>query len=152
MAGERCHTCHKVGHFAICCRSKLSTSVKKLPSDRGKRGNVLSVLGYQCSFVSPSCSAVYAAHTRAVDVDSLVGPTSSTIKLQVQAGDRSGWLECMPATGADTTIMDNEILNALDLQPLMELGLNNPDGWSMACPIPGLLYASMMYGVITIQG
>ncbi|KAK3892843.1 hypothetical protein Pcinc_003314 [Petrolisthes cinctipes] len=73
------------------------------------------------------------------------------------AGDKSGWVECMPDTGADTTVMGSELLDTLgltsaDLRPSPELGLSNPDGSPMACPILGSLYATMTYGDVSIQG
>ncbi|KAK3895464.1 hypothetical protein Pcinc_000806 [Petrolisthes cinctipes] len=141
------------------CRSKTVKGAKDPPGVRDRRGNVLCVVSNPRDTGSPSCSAIYTAHTRAVDATatSLVGPTSPSIKLQVQAGDKSGWVECMPDTGADTTVMGSELLDTLgltsaDLRPSPELGLSNPDGSPMACPILGSLYATMTYGDVSIQG
>uniref|UniRef100_A0A0P4VQ24 RNA-directed DNA polymerase n=2 Tax=Scylla olivacea TaxID=85551 RepID=A0A0P4VQ24_SCYOL len=155
--GERCRLCNKMGHFAKCCRSKPLTSAEKPPSDRVRCGKVLSVTGHQRGAAPPSGGTAHTAHARAVDNAPPVGPTSPTIKLQVEACGRSGWVECVPDTGADTTVMGDELLRALglsadDLQPYPELGLNNPDGTSMACRILGSLYATMTYGDTTIQG
>ncbi|KAK3895484.1 hypothetical protein Pcinc_000826 [Petrolisthes cinctipes] len=156
---ERCRSCGKVGHYAKRCRSKTVKGAKDPPGVRDRRGNVLCVVSNPRDTGSPSCSAIYTAHTRAVDATatSLVGPTSPSIKLQVQAGDKSGWVECMPDTGADTTVMGSELLDTLgltsaDLRPSPKLGLSNPDGSPMACPILGSLYATMTYGDVSIQG
>ncbi|KAK4289628.1 hypothetical protein Pmani_037421 [Petrolisthes manimaculis] len=156
--GERCRSCGKVGHYAKRCRSKTVKGVKDPPGLRDRSGNVLCVVSNPRDTGSP-CSAIYTAHTRAVGATatSLVCPTSPSINLHVQAGDKSGCVECMPDTGADTTVMGSELLDTLgltsaDLRPSPELGLSNPDGSPMACPILGSLYATMTYGEISIQG
>lgn len=63
----------------------------------------------------------------------------------------------MPDTGADTTVMGPELLETLcltpaDLRSSPELGLSNPDGSPITCPLLGSLYATMTYGDISIQG
>lgn len=108
-------------------------------SGSSKQVNVLSITGYRGSVdpsAQPSPSTVYAAHSHTVGAELIVGPTSPTIKLQVHVGNSSGWVDCMPDTGADTTVMGNELLGALGLTPdklqyFQELGLYNPDGTLM---------------------
>ncbi|KAK3891812.1 hypothetical protein Pcinc_004282 [Petrolisthes cinctipes] len=143
---ERCCSCGKVGHYARRCRSKPIRCAKDPPGVRDRRGNVMCVVGNPRNTETPSCSAIYTTYTRAVDATStsLVGPTSPSIKLQVQLRNQSGWVECMPDTGAYTTVMVPKLLSALgltsaDLRPSIELGLSNPDGTPMYLSPPRVI-------------
>ena len=97
------------------------------------------------------------AHANAVESTSPIGPPSPTIKLQVRAGEKSGYITCIPDTGADTTVMGKELLKTLkitraDLKHHSEFGINNPDGTKMSVKLLGSMYVDMTYGNKTIQG
>ncbi|KAK3895692.1 hypothetical protein Pcinc_000615 [Petrolisthes cinctipes] len=87
------------------------------PGVRDRHGNVMCVISNPHNTEIPFCSAIYTSYTHAVDATStsLVGSTSPCIKLRVQAGNQSGWVECMPDTREDTTVMWPELLNTLGL-------------------------------------
>ncbi|XP_037800629.1 uncharacterized protein LOC119595591 [Penaeus monodon] len=134
-----CRTCGKVGHFASRCQS----SKKKLTLTL--QGNVL--------LVSQDSRSI--AKICAVETESRVGPASLTIRL-VQSGGSSAYVDCIPDTGSDTTVRDVTLLESLgltidNLDTSTDFGLNNPDGLHMNCIVLGSLYASMTYGVVTIQ-
>ncbi|XP_047481642.1 uncharacterized protein LOC125034045 [Penaeus chinensis] len=125
-----CRTCGKVGHFASRCKS----TKKKMPTPQG---NVLSV-----SQASHSIAKVCA-----VETESCVGPASPTIRLLVQSGDSSAYVDCIPDTGSDTSVMNVTLLKSLGLTTdnleYTDFRLHNPDGSKMNCTVLGSLYASM---------
>ena len=80
VVSEQGLTCGKVGHSAKQCRLKLPMNAEVSQRSCGKRGNVSTMVGDMLS-TPPSCSAVYADYTRAMDAALFIGPTSLSIRL-----------------------------------------------------------------------
>ncbi|XP_068232144.1 uncharacterized protein [Palaemon carinicauda] len=138
---KECRICHKFGHYDVCCAQKKSKGPRESKDLKETKLNTVKI----------SSSAI-----RSVNLRPLSCP-SPPINLHVTYGSKSGKINVIPDTGADTTVFGVQHLQSLGidvkaLSPPPELQFSNADGSPMEGNILGSMEAVMTYGDISYKG
>ncbi|XP_064088413.1 uncharacterized protein LOC135202891 [Macrobrachium nipponense] len=138
---KECRVCYKFGHYDVCCAQKKSKGTRE---SKDLKENKLNT-------VKTSSPAIRSVALRPQ------GCPSPPINLHVAYGGKSGKINVIPDTGADTTVFGVQHLQALgigieELRPPPELQFSNADGSPMEGKVLGSMEAMMTYGNISYKG
>ena len=140
MLAKECLICYKYRHFDVCCSQNKAKETKS---------------------ASNACTTLHTVRTAAAAVCSVAsrpqGCPSPPISLHIKYTNKSGKVLIIPDTGADTTVIGLQHLQALgisvkDLLPPPELQFSNADGSPMEGKVLGSMNALMTLGDISYKG
>ena len=157
----QCKACSRYGHFERLCRSSKPKSrhpsKPKPPQTKNDSRSTIHVVRTQHPPATPRTPEQPPSGLRRVQSTPRDKPSPSpTISVVVTHGGKSGSIEMIPDTGADTTVIGPQHLQHLgltrrNLQPPPSLEYYNADGSKMPAAL-GSLQAELAFGRLTCSG
>ena len=140
---KECRKCHKYGHFDTCCAQNKKKEIKPEKSEGNRKTSLYSVR------TSPAVIRSVSSRPQ--------GCPSPPISLHIEYANKSGFIEIIPDTGADTTVIGVQHLQALglkveDLLPPPDWQFFNADGSPMEGKVLGSMDALMTFGDVSYKG